>query len=74
MFYRVLWSLARTQVATALLGRSVMTDDSPFSTGGIGHLGTAPSSWTMETCDTLLILGSTMPWIVAVLKQLSGYE
>jgi pyruvate dehydrogenase (quinone) len=50
-------------VAKALLGRSVMADDSPFSTGGIGHLGTAPSSWTMETCDTLLILGSTMPWI-----------
>jgi pyruvate dehydrogenase (quinone) len=41
-------------VAKALLGRSVMADDSPFSTGGIGHLGTAPSSWTMEMCDTLL--------------------
>jgi pyruvate dehydrogenase (quinone) len=50
-------------VAKALLGRSVMADDSPFSTGGIGHLGTAPSSWAMENCDTLLILGSTMPWI-----------
>jgi pyruvate dehydrogenase (quinone)/pyruvate decarboxylase len=60
---QVLWRLARTPEAKALLGRSVMADDSPFSTGGIGHLGTAPSSWTMETCDTLLILGSTMPWI-----------
>jgi pyruvate dehydrogenase (quinone)/pyruvate decarboxylase len=27
-------------VAKALLGRNVMADDSPFSTGGIGHLGT----------------------------------
>jgi pyruvate dehydrogenase (quinone)/pyruvate decarboxylase len=49
-------------VAKALLGRAVISDDSPFSTGGIGHLGTAPSEWIMKSCDTLLILGSTMPW------------
>jgi pyruvate dehydrogenase (quinone)/pyruvate decarboxylase len=40
-----------------------MADDSPFTTGGIGHLGTLPSSWIMKNCDTVLILGSTMPWI-----------
>ncbi len=50
-------------VAKALLGRTVIADDSPFSTGGIGHLGTAPSSWAMHACDTLLIVGSTMPWL-----------
>jgi pyruvate dehydrogenase (quinone)/pyruvate decarboxylase len=50
-------------VAKALLGRNVNADDSPFSTGGIGHLGTAPSSWIMQHCDTVLILGSTMPWV-----------
>ncbi len=50
-------------VAKALLGRNVMADDSPYSTGGIGHLGTLPSSWIMGTCDAVLILGSTMPWI-----------
>ena len=49
-------------VAKALLGKAVLADDSPFTTGGIGHLGTAPSSWTMKTCDTVLIIGSTMPW------------
>jgi pyruvate dehydrogenase (quinone) len=49
-------------VAKALLGKAVLPDDSPFTTGGIGHLGTAPSSWAMKNCDTLLILGSTMPW------------
>ena len=49
-------------VAKALLGKAVLPDDSPFTTGGIGHLGTAPSSWTMKTCDTVLIIGSTMPW------------
>ncbi|MBV9051146.1 MAG: pyruvate oxidase [Hyphomicrobiales bacterium] len=49
-------------VAKALLGKAVLADDSPFTTGGIGDLGTAPSSWIMRNCDTLLILGSTMPW------------
>jgi pyruvate dehydrogenase (quinone) len=49
-------------VAKSLLGRAVLPDDSPFTTGGIGDLGTAPSSWAMKTCDTVVILGSTMPW------------
>ena len=49
-------------VAKSLLGKAVLPDDSPFTTGGIGDLGTAPSSWAMKTCDTLVILGSTMPW------------
>ena len=49
-------------VAKALLGKAVLPDDSPFTTGGIGDLGTAPSSWAMKVCDTVLILGSTMPW------------
>lgn len=50
-------------VAKALLGKAVLPDDSPFTTGGIGHLGTRPSEWAMHTCDTVLIVGSTMPWI-----------
>jgi pyruvate dehydrogenase (quinone) len=49
-------------VAKALLGKAVLADDSPYTTGGIGDLGTAPSSWAMKACDTVLILGSTMPW------------
>ena len=48
-------------VAKALLGKAVLPDDSPFTMGGIGDLGTAPSSWAMQNCDTVLILGSTMP-------------
>jgi pyruvate dehydrogenase (quinone) len=50
-------------VAKALLGKAVIPDDSPYSTGGIGHLGTSASEWAMHHCDTLLILGSTMPWV-----------
>jgi pyruvate dehydrogenase (quinone) len=50
-------------VAKALLGRTALPDDSPFSTGGIGHLGTVPSEEAMHQCDTVLIIGSTMPWV-----------
>ncbi len=55
-------------VAKALLGKGVLADDSPYTTGGIGHLGTAPSEFIMSHCDTLLILGSTMPWVNAYPK------
>lgn len=54
--------LLAAPVAKALLGKAVLPDDSPLTTGGIGDLGTAPSSWAMKACDTVLILGSTMPW------------
>jgi pyruvate dehydrogenase (quinone) len=50
-------------IAKAYLAKALLPDDHPLTTGGIGHLGTAPSSWAMHTCDTVLILGSTMPWI-----------
>jgi pyruvate dehydrogenase (quinone) len=55
--------LLAAPVAKSLLGKAVLPDDSPFTTGGIGHLGTSPSSWAMKSCDAVLILGSTMPWI-----------
>ncbi|MBS1664579.1 MAG: pyruvate oxidase [Bacteroidetes bacterium] len=57
-------SLARklgAPVAKALLGKAVLPDDSPYTTGGTGHLGTLPSKQMMEECDLLLILGSNMP-------------
>jgi pyruvate dehydrogenase (quinone) len=53
----------KAPVAKALLGKGVLADDSPYTTGGIGHLGTVPSEYIMHACDTLLILGSTMPWV-----------
>ena len=46
-----------------LLGKAVVPDDSPFTTGGIGLLGTAPSQDAMEECDTLLIAGSSFPYL-----------
>ena len=49
-------------VAKSYLAKSLLPDDHPLTTGGIGHLGTVPSLEAMRSCDTLLILGSTMPW------------
>jgi pyruvate dehydrogenase (quinone) len=50
-------------IAKALLGKAVVPDDHPHTTGGIGILGTLPSQEIMETCDALLIVGSTFPYI-----------
>ncbi len=49
-------------IVKALLGKGVTADDSPFTTGGLGLLGTAPSEDVMEECDTLLIVGSSYPY------------
>jgi pyruvate dehydrogenase (quinone) len=50
-------------VIKALLGKAVLPDDSPYTTGGIGLLGTRPSQEAIEGCDTLLIVGSSFPYI-----------
>lgn len=50
-------------VAKALLGKALLPDDSPFTTGGTGRLGTLASNQMMQECDTLLILGSNMPYL-----------
>ncbi|MBV8215162.1 MAG: pyruvate oxidase, partial [Verrucomicrobia bacterium] len=49
--------------AKAFLGKTVIADTSPYSTGGIGEFGTTASLAAMQGCDTLLIAGSTMPWL-----------
>ena len=50
-------------VIKAFLGKTVIADTSPYSTGGIGEFGTTASSMAIQNCDTLLIAGSTMPWL-----------
>ncbi|PXY25957.1 thiamine pyrophosphate-requiring protein [Prauserella coralliicola] len=49
-------------VAKALLGKDVLPDDLPYVTGSIGLLGTRPTYELMQECDTLLIVGSNMPY------------
>ncbi len=46
-----------------LLGKGCVPDDSPYTTGGIGLLGTAPSEEALEECDTLLMIGTSYPYI-----------
>jgi pyruvate dehydrogenase (quinone)/pyruvate oxidase len=53
----------KAPIVKALLGKAAVPDDSPYTTGGIGLLGTKPSQEAMETCDTLLVVGSTFPYI-----------
>lgn len=50
-------------VVKALLGKAVLPDRSPYTTGGIGLLGTAPSVDAMEECDTLIMIGTSYPYM-----------
>jgi len=55
--------LLAAPIIKALLGKAAVPDDSPYTTGCIGLLGTKPSQEAMEDCDTLLIVGSSFPYI-----------
>jgi len=55
--------LLAAPIVKALLGKAAVPDDSPYTTGGIGLLGTKPSQEAMEDCDTLLMVGSSFPYI-----------
>jgi pyruvate dehydrogenase (quinone) len=50
-------------VIKPLLGKGVLPDEHPYTTGGTGLLGTRPSQDALESCDTLLIVGSSFPYI-----------
>jgi len=50
-------------IIKALLGKAAVPDDSPYTTGGIGLLGTLPSQEAMEACDTLFMIGTSFPYI-----------
>jgi pyruvate dehydrogenase (quinone)/pyruvate oxidase len=50
-------------IVKPLLGKAVVPDDHPLTTGGIGLLGTKPSQEAMEECDTLIIIGTSFPYI-----------
>jgi pyruvate dehydrogenase (quinone) len=50
-------------IVKALLGKACVPDDSPYTTGGIGLLGTRPSEEAMEECDGLFLVGTSFPYI-----------
>src|ERR671939_1424036 len=55
--------LMAAPIVKPLLGKATVPDDSPYTTGGIGLLGTLPSELAMEECDSLLIVGSSFPYM-----------
>jgi pyruvate dehydrogenase (quinone) len=55
--------LAAAPVAKALLGKAAIPDRSPYSTGGIGLLGTAPSQDALQECDTFIMAGTSFPYM-----------
>ena len=50
-------------IVHALLGKAVVAADHPLHMGGIGLLGDRPGQLALEQCDTLLIVGSSMPYM-----------
>lgn len=50
-------------IIKALLGKAVVPDDHPLCLGGIGMLGTDPSSDAMKETDTLLMIGTSFPYM-----------
>jgi pyruvate dehydrogenase (quinone) len=50
-------------IIKALLGKAAVPDTSPYTIGGIGLLGTKPSQEALEQCDTLLMVGTSFPYI-----------
>jgi pyruvate dehydrogenase (quinone)/pyruvate oxidase len=55
--------LMAAPIVKPLLGKAAVPDDSPFTTGGIGLLGTEPSEVAMEEADTLLMVGTSFPYM-----------
>ncbi|MBS0244725.1 MAG: pyruvate oxidase, partial [Proteobacteria bacterium] len=53
----------KAPLAKPLLGKGSFPDESPYCVGGVGLLGTKPAQEALEDCDTLLIVGSTFPYI-----------
>ena len=50
-------------IVKPLLGKAVVPDRNPYTTGGIGLLGTSPSQDALRECDTLIVAGSSFPYM-----------
>ncbi len=50
-------------IVKPLLGKDCVADTSPYTTGGIGVVGTRPSVEALRACEGFLIVGSCFPYI-----------
>jgi hypothetical protein len=67
--------LLAAPIVKPLLGKACVPDHSPYTTGGIGLLGTAPSQDALEECDTLLIVGinQSIDQLRNKVRELNGF-
>jgi pyruvate dehydrogenase (quinone) len=49
-------------IVKTLSGKAVVPDDSSYTTGGIGLLGTRPTADLMDEIDTLFMIGTNFPY------------
>ncbi len=50
-------------IVKAMLGKDAVSDDSPFCLGGYALVGTRPAQDALKSCDAILIVGSSSPYI-----------
>jgi len=50
-------------IVKAMLGKDAVPDDSPYCLGGYALVGTRPAQNALQRCDTILIVGSSSPYI-----------
>ncbi|HEY0455920.1 MAG TPA: thiamine pyrophosphate-dependent enzyme, partial [Verrucomicrobiae bacterium] len=50
-------------IVKPLLGKACVPDENPYTTGGIGLLGTKPSEEAIESCDAIFMIGTSFPYL-----------
>jgi pyruvate dehydrogenase (quinone)/pyruvate oxidase len=50
-------------IIKAMLGKDAVPDDSPYCLGGYALVGTRPAQEALQGCDSILIVGSSSPYI-----------
>ncbi len=50
-------------IVKAMLGKDAVPDDSPYCIGGYALVGTRPAQDALKSCDAILIVGSSSPYI-----------
>jgi pyruvate dehydrogenase (quinone) len=50
-------------VVKPMLGKDVIPDDSPYTTGGVGIVGTRPSTEALAECDALIMVGTSFLYL-----------
>jgi len=50
-------------IVKAMLGKDAVPDDSPYCLGGYAMVGTRPAQNALKGCDSILIVGSSSPYI-----------